>query len=188
MFLLYLTFSFYVKAPVQQRPPIRIFKNINSRNEFVPLIYYNNYMTLSTICGSTGDMISQSMGSYMCSLYGASFDDDDMTYYWSTSGWDNWGADYYTGNHSQYGMGMGGEVGSADVFVYDTNDIAMDWMISSATDMSCLDQSKALAVKCGESEFCRESGQSCAMDLDCCQSPDDPMYCQPSWGRCVYTV
>ena len=184
------TFSAVFSAPVRQRPPIRIFKTIDSHNEFVPMVYYNDYRTPSTMCANTGnlgEMDQQSLASYICSLYGASDDDDDMSFYWSdsASGWDDWGADYYSGNYS--GMMMY-RAESVDVFIYDTNDIAMDWMITYAMDGSCQDQSIALAVKCGATDFCLESGESCATDLDCCQSPDDPMYCQPSWGTCVHTV
>ena len=148
------------------------------------MILYRDYTTASTICANTWNTGDQNMASYMCSLYGAPATDDDMSYHWSdnASGWDNWGADHYIGNITQNGLG------SVDVFVYDTNDAAMDWMISPAMDVSCLDQSSVLAIKCGATDFCLESGQSCAVDLDCCQSEEKPMYCNPTWGICVYTV
>ena len=177
---------------------MRIFKTVDSHNEFLPMIYYQSYSSPSTICASSWDTWDQNLASYVCSLYGAPADSGDMTYYWHDNavGWDNWGKDYYTGNNSQsgMGMGMGGEVGSVDVWIMDIPDSAdstspmMDWMISDTMDQSCSDQTDVVAVKCGTSDFCLESGQKCATDLDCCQSPDDPMYCQPSWGTCVHTV
>ena len=186
-------------GPVRQRPPIRIFKDINSKNEFVPLIYYQGMDSPSTICASSwsiyGYMTQQSTASYMCSVYGAPADEDDMTYDWSQGvyEWENWRADYYTGNNSLYqaswAMGGGdGGIGSVQVVWSDPNYLENDWMITSSMDQLCFDQTNVVAVKCGASDFCLESGESCATDLDCCQSPGDPMYCQPSWGTCVHTV
>ena len=144
--------------------------------------------------GNAGEM--ENLASYLCSLYGAPEDDGDIFFSWSQGAytWENWGADYYTGNNSQNGMdpmmtmGMYSEVQSVEVYIYDTNDIAMDWNVESSMDSTCIDQTMALAVKCSATDFCLESGESCATDLDCCQDPNDPMYCQPSWGMCIHTV
>ena len=182
----------YCSEPVNQLPPMRIFKTVDSYDEFLPMIYYQSYeFSPSTICASSWDTWDQNLASYVCSLYGAPADSGDMTYYWHDSavGWDNWGSDYYTGNTSH------DQIESVDIWLMeqgadsmDSSVTIMDWMISPAMDQSCSAQTNVLAVKCGSSDFCLESGQKCATDLDCCQSPDDPMYCQPSWGTCVHTV
>ena len=203
---IHLPLSSVFAAPVRQRPPIRIFKSFDSKNEFVPIIYYQSFETPSTICANSWAMSGyndQNVASYMCSLYGAPVDDDDMTYDWSNSsvGWENWGADYYTGNNSQngmdpmMGMGMGAEVGSVDVLIPNTNtdsgdsmDMPQDWMITATMDQMCLDQTNTVAIKCGASDFCLESGESCATDLDCCQTPEKPMFCFYPEGYCVHTV
>ena len=146
------------------------------------MIYYEYHQSPSTICAMTWDTSDQDLASFVCSLYGAPADSGDMTYYWHDSavGWDNWGAKYYIGNESH-------GVQSSDVWIMEEN-IDMDWMISTAMAQSCQDQIDVLAVKCGASDFCLESGQRCSTDLDCCQTPGDPMYCQPTWGTCVKTV
>ena len=173
-----------------QRPPIRMFEEYNSYNKFVPIVYQKDvnppydFNTPSTICPfGSFDLSDANMGSDFCSLYGAPSNAADMVDTWtepSAAGFVDSGADYY--------LGAPYEVASADFNVHDFG--MMDWTLEHAFASDCTNsyQAHALSVKCGESDFCLESGKPCAMDLDCCQSEGEPMFCHPVWGYCVHTV
>ena len=178
----------FAEPAMPQRVPIRMFKTHDSYNEFVPILYKNDspaadmsfpiqntYGTPSTVCYSWQLDVS---AADICSLYGATIGSHLR---FEAREWDNWGADYYTGNYSH------DEIGSVDVSVYNYG--GEDFLnVSPSTDQSCNEQNNILSIECGESDFCIPSHVPCAMDLDCCQTSQAHMFCHPLWGTCINTV
>ena len=121
--------------------------------------------------------------SYICSLYGPSYKTPASSWKWweTAAGWNEWKNDYYVGDEDG--------IGSIDIkAIYPETLGQWTWDLESSADPLCIDQTHVLAVQCEDTPFCLQSGEYCAMDLDCCQSPGDHMFCHPVLGYCVKPV
>ena len=145
------------------------------------------YSTPSSICFTTSiedKPLRPVWISYICSLYGHSPKTPANAYMWwdlTNGGWDEYKADYYVGDEDG--------IGSVDIkAIYPETLGQWTWDFEPSSTQLCLDQTNVLAVQCEDTQFCLQSGEYCAMDLDCCQSPGDHMFCHPVLGYCVKSV
>ena len=167
-----------------------MFQSVDSYNTFIPIVYlepsYNvnahDGYSPSVICADSWDVNDMSLTEYICSLYGAPPDSDDSAYHtpyteYAWADWGYYGRDEYTGDSSH------DNVGYVDVTVY--SDRTMEWDI---VETSSTNFGQVLALHCGASDYCVDSGDPCATDLDCCQTAENPMFCDPEWSTCYHTV
>ena len=172
-------------------PPIRMFQSVDSFNTFIPIVYLepssnvnaNEGYTPSVICADSWDTNDDDLTEYICSLYDAPVGWPDLAYHcpYTEYAWEDWGyygRDEYNGNSSH------DNVGYVDVTVYNDRTIEWDIVETSSTNFG-----QVLAFHCGwVLDFCLDSGAPCAMDMDCCQTAENPMFCHPEWSTCYHTV
>lgn len=156
----------------------------------MPIIFEDESRTPSTICYESFEsqanfhqtIHGENLATEICSLYGIPPRGQEY----------NEGALQFNKN----GHPPSDDIGSVDITGFSYEGGKWVWNMGPSTNQDCIDRTNVsvLCIECDagwnadQSEFCLGSGTECAMDLDCCQSPGDPMFCHPVWGTCYHTV